>query len=237
MSAALKYDYLWATPRWRKQSPQYDCVLINGFSGPEFAQIYGFFTVTLHPATYRVALVHHYCNVGCHLSSNYIQLENKDDIDYIFADIIIRAVHILPPSTYNQFFTVQDMSPDMYLRLLWLCLIAVSLNRNMIAAIGCSVPSLLISVANLSLLLCYHCLCLLFTSAMPSSGPQDENMNPDTGQNTEHKSQKRKRQLKEAREVRFKRKLVFYVVHNYSRPSKRFKKMKLSRDRSFVSKP
>jgi hypothetical protein len=118
MSAALKYDYLRATPRWRKQGTQYDGALINGSNGPEFAQIYGFFTVILHPAIYRVALIHRYCNVGRHPSSNYIQLEDNDDIDYIFADTIIRSAHILRPSTYNPFFTVQDISPDMYLRLL-----------------------------------------------------------------------------------------------------------------------
>jgi hypothetical protein len=118
MSAALKYDYLRATPRWRKQASRYDSALINGSNGPEFAQIYGFFTVTLHPTVYRVALIRRYCNVGRHPSSDYIQLKDKDDIDYIFADTIIRAVHILRPSMYNDFYTVQDISPDMYLRLL-----------------------------------------------------------------------------------------------------------------------
>jgi hypothetical protein len=118
MSAALKYDYLRATTRWRKQGIRYDSVLINGSDGPEFAQVYGFFTVTLHPTIYRVALIRRYHTVGRHLSSNYLQLEDKDVIDFIFADTIIRAAQILPPSTYNHFLTVQDMSPDMYLRLL-----------------------------------------------------------------------------------------------------------------------
>jgi hypothetical protein len=87
--------------------------------GHEFVQLYGFFTVSLHPAVHQVALIRQYQYVGRHASSNYIQLERDDDFDFIFADTIIRAVHILPPSTYNPFFTVQDLtSPDMYLRLL-----------------------------------------------------------------------------------------------------------------------
>jgi hypothetical protein len=118
MSAALRHDYLRATPIWRKLGARYDGALVNGPDGHEFVQIYGFFTVTLHPTIYRVALIRRYCNAERHPSSNYIQLEDQDDIDYIFADTIIRGVHILRPSTYNPFFTVQDLTPDMYLRLL-----------------------------------------------------------------------------------------------------------------------
>jgi hypothetical protein len=118
MSAAIKYDYLRATPIWRKQGKRYDAALINGSDGPEFAQVYGFFTVTLCPTIYRVALIRRYRNIGRHPSSNYILLEDKDNIDFIFADTIIRAVHILSPSSYNRFHTVQDVAPDIFLRLL-----------------------------------------------------------------------------------------------------------------------
>jgi len=119
MSTSLECEYLRATPRWRKSGPRYDGAIINGPDGHEFAQVYGFFMVTLHPAIYRVALIRRYRCVGRHASSDYIQLEDSDKFDFIFADTIIRAAHILPPSTYNHFFTVQDLtSPDAYLRLL-----------------------------------------------------------------------------------------------------------------------
>lgn len=118
MSAGLKYEYIRATPKWRKSGERYDAAIINGPEGHEFVQIYAFFKVTIHPNTFFIALVRHYQYMGWHSSSGYIQLKDIDDIDYIFTDTIIRAVHILPKSTYNHFFTVQDLqSPDSYLRL------------------------------------------------------------------------------------------------------------------------
>jgi hypothetical protein len=118
MSAVLKYDLLRATPRWRKTGPRYDCVLINGASQPEFAKVYGLFSVRLSSAAYRIALIHRYRSMGRHTSSEYIELTDNGDFDFIFIDTIIRSVHILPPSTYNHHFTIQDLqSPDIHLRL------------------------------------------------------------------------------------------------------------------------
>jgi hypothetical protein len=119
MSATIKYDYLRATPKWRGEGPRYDCALINGADKFEFAKILACFTILLSSVTYRIALAHRYRLVGRHESSDYIQLVDDGDIDFIFVDSIIRSIHILPPSTYNPHFTVQDLrSPDIHLRLL-----------------------------------------------------------------------------------------------------------------------
>jgi hypothetical protein len=120
MSAAIKHDILRATPRWRKTGPRYDCALINGNSDSQldFVKIYGLFSVRLSSMTYRIALIHHFRFVGRHPSSEYIELQDGNDFGFIFVDTIIRALHILPPSTYNHHYTVQDLqSPDMHLRL------------------------------------------------------------------------------------------------------------------------
>jgi len=118
MSATLKYDLLRATPRWRKTGPRYDSALINGASQLGFAKVYGLFSVRLSSATYRIALIHRYRFMGRHTSSEYIELEDDGDFDFVFVDTIIRSVHILLPSTYNHRFTIQDLqSPDIHLRL------------------------------------------------------------------------------------------------------------------------
>jgi len=83
-----------------------------------FVKIYGFFSVRLSSMTYRIALTYRYRFVGQHPSSEYIELQDGGDFGFVFVDTIIRAVHILPPSTYNHRYTVQDLqSPDMHLRL------------------------------------------------------------------------------------------------------------------------
>jgi hypothetical protein len=119
MSAAIKYDYLRSTPKWRGQGPRYDCALINGANNIEFVKVMAYFTVEVSSTTYRVALVHRYRSVGRHASSEYIRLKDDGNMDFIFVDTIIRSVQLIPPSTYNPYFTVQDMqSPDIHLRLL-----------------------------------------------------------------------------------------------------------------------
>jgi hypothetical protein len=118
MSAALKHDYIRASPKWRNLGARYDAAIINGPDGHEFVQIYAFLKLTVHSHTFSIALVRHYQQMGRHPSSGYIQLKDIEDFDYIFTDTIIRAVQILPKSTYNNFYTVQDLdSPDSYLRL------------------------------------------------------------------------------------------------------------------------
>jgi hypothetical protein len=118
MDASIKCDILRATPRWRKMGPRYDNVLINGPAGFQFAQVYVFFTIKVASKLNRLALVNVYRTVGRHMSSNYIQLENIEDVKFIFVDTIIRATHILPPSTFQPYYTLQDINaPDIYLRL------------------------------------------------------------------------------------------------------------------------
>ena len=93
-------------------------MLINGAEQLEFAKVYGCFSVHFSSVTYRIALVHRYRFTGRHRSLEYIELKDNGDFDFVFIDTIIRLVHILPPSTYNPHFTVQDLqSPDIHLRL------------------------------------------------------------------------------------------------------------------------
>ena len=119
MSATLKHDLVRSTPDWRSTGTRYDCVVFNGLNGLEFASILGFFTLqTLTTTEHRVALTRRYCSIGRHSSSGYIQLQDTNQIEFIFVDSIVRAVYILLPSMYNPFFTVQDLSsPDIHLRL------------------------------------------------------------------------------------------------------------------------
>jgi hypothetical protein len=118
MSAALQHDYVRSTPHWRNTGARYDCVVFNGLNGLEFASILALFTVCTLTTDLRVALIRRYHSVGRHSSSDYIQLQDVNQIEFIFADSIVRAVHILPCSTHNPFLTVQDLSsPDIHLRL------------------------------------------------------------------------------------------------------------------------
>ena len=118
MSGAVKYDCLRATPRWRKSGARHDCALINGPPHLEFVKVFACFTIHLSSRTYRVALVRRFRSVGRHPASDYIQLADANHFDFVFIDTIIRMVHIIPPSTYNPNFTVQDLqSPDIHLRL------------------------------------------------------------------------------------------------------------------------
>ena len=81
----------------------------------------------------------------------------------------------------------------------------------------------------------YRCSSLPLTSAMHPRNPPDENINPDTGDNPESKSQKRKRQLKETKEVGFTwSSRSTALVDNPLRLSKKFKRTRLNSDRSFV---
>jgi hypothetical protein len=116
MDATLKYDYVHSTPQWRKTGARYDCVVFNGLNCLEFASILALFTLHTLTIDLCVALICRYHSVGRHSSSDYIQLQDVNQIDFIFVDSIVRAVHILPPSTYNPFLTVQDISsPDIHL--------------------------------------------------------------------------------------------------------------------------
>ena len=118
MSATLKYDYVRSTPVWRNAGARYDCVIFNGPNGLEFAKILAFFILHTSTTNYRLALIHQYRSIGRHSSSEYIQLQDQNRKEFIFADSIVRAVHILPSSKYNPFLTVQDLSsPDIHLRL------------------------------------------------------------------------------------------------------------------------
>lgn len=118
MSGQVQRNILRATPRWRGGSPRYDYALINGETNLDFVKIYGCFVVRSPTSSWQVALVHRYSYLGRHRHSGYIQLADKGAVEFIFTDTIIRMVHIVPPSTYNPLYTVQDIqTPDVFLRL------------------------------------------------------------------------------------------------------------------------
>lgn len=118
MSGQLKYDRIRATPTWQGSTAgRYDCAIVNGETHFDFVKILGFFVIGFGSLTWRIALVYRYQYVGRHRSSGYIQLADNGRVDVIFADAIVRLIHILPASKYNPYLTVQDVMPDVYLRL------------------------------------------------------------------------------------------------------------------------
>lgn len=117
MSGQLKHDRIRATPAWRGGSSRNDCAVVNGEHHLEFVKIFGFFTLRSGSFSSHIALVNRYRYIGRHRSSGYIQLADNLQVEVMFADTIIRLVHILPASTYNDYLTVQDLQPDIHLRL------------------------------------------------------------------------------------------------------------------------
>jgi len=116
MSGCEKYDRIRGTPSWRGTGGQYDCVVINGKTQMEFVHIHTFLILHSVSNVWHLALVHQYCYMSRHPSSSYIRLK-PGRTDFINADSILWMVHILPASTYNDCLTVQDLQPDIHLRL------------------------------------------------------------------------------------------------------------------------
>lgn len=116
MSGREEYDRIRATPTWRGTSSRFDCVVINGETQMEFVRIHAFLILRSVSKVWRLAFVHRYRYMSRHPSSGYIRLKTGRT-DFIDADSILRMVHILPTSTYNHYFTVQDLQPDIHLRL------------------------------------------------------------------------------------------------------------------------
>ncbi|TRM55788.1 hypothetical protein BD626DRAFT_576598 [Schizophyllum amplum] len=117
MSSQLRVDTIRTNSNWQKQGPRHDCVLIKvGEQEYEFGQVYAFVELTVRTQKLEVAYVRRFKTRGRHPASRYIELE-KGGVDMIPVDSIERAVELIPPSSNNKYLTVEDLEPDMYLRL------------------------------------------------------------------------------------------------------------------------
>jgi hypothetical protein len=51
-------------------------VAFNGLNGLEFANALAFFNLCISTTNHCIALIRQYCSLGCHASSDYIQLQD-----------------------------------------------------------------------------------------------------------------------------------------------------------------
>ncbi|KAL1662130.1 hypothetical protein GGF50DRAFT_117329 [Schizophyllum commune] len=117
MSFQLRVDTIRTNRDWHNNGPRYDSVLIKvGDNQYEFGLVYAFMRLTLRGRRLPLACVRRFRTLGRRFASDYIEL-TEGDIDFIPIESIERAVELLPPSSRNERFTVQDLSADMYIRL------------------------------------------------------------------------------------------------------------------------
>jgi len=114
-------DLFWVTDSWQHEGPQYDCVLIQGWpkSSTFFARVLGLFSVLLSGQTYNLAILRPFIRKRRNKVTGYIELEEVSGggYEYCFAESIICAVDIIPPTPNNGQFVVQDLvDGDAYLR-------------------------------------------------------------------------------------------------------------------------
>ncbi|KAI6109271.1 hypothetical protein EDD17DRAFT_1487698 [Pisolithus thermaeus] len=122
----MHQEYICATPAWRQEGPQYDCVFV--MTGPELegmhsmhgmgiACILHFFSFKSGGIYYPCAVMHWFDRIGdepdettgmwtVHLSLNR---HDECNISVIHVDTIFRAVHLIP--IYGQDFILQDIVP------------------------------------------------------------------------------------------------------------------------------
>ena len=79
------------------------------------------FSIHLADHTFRIIIGRTYKKKGRNKVTGYIELEgaSEGNFNFYFLESVIRAVHILPPTSSNQHrYIVQDLyDGDMYLRL------------------------------------------------------------------------------------------------------------------------
>jgi hypothetical protein len=114
-------DLFRATDSWQHEGPRYDCVLIQGWpkSSVFFARVLGLFSLSLHGQTCNLAILRPFTQKHRNKVTGYIELEeiSGERYEFCFVESIIRAVHILPPTSKNSRFVVQDLvDGDAYLR-------------------------------------------------------------------------------------------------------------------------
>ena len=116
-------DLFWVTDSWQHEGPWYDCVLIQGWpkSSIFFARVLGLLSVSLCGQTHGLAILRPFIRKHRNKVTGYIELEEVSGrgYDFCFVESIIRAVHIIPPTSKNSRFVVQDLvDGDAYLRLI-----------------------------------------------------------------------------------------------------------------------
>ncbi|KAL1669102.1 hypothetical protein GGF50DRAFT_85638 [Schizophyllum commune] len=123
MSWRLQVDLIRAKSNWHKQGPRYDGILINVGDDQsrayEFGIAYAFLNLATCGHKMDLAYVRRFKTIGRHADSDYIMLQSAK-VDFVPVDAIERAVHIVPPREgggLSKYFMVQDLEPDMYLRL------------------------------------------------------------------------------------------------------------------------
>lgn len=83
---------------WRGKGKRQDYVLLDGGNGAIlFAQILGLFQLRLGTNRYGIALVRIFKYHGREKLSETIQLEDVDEIEFVFIESCIRPAHVLPP--------------------------------------------------------------------------------------------------------------------------------------------
>jgi hypothetical protein len=79
------------------------------------------FSLRLAKKTFRIVVARTYKKKGRNKITGYIELDSPPDknFDFYFLESVVRSVHILPPTSSNSRYVVQDLyDGDMYLRLL-----------------------------------------------------------------------------------------------------------------------
>ena len=79
------------------------------------------FSMRLADQAFRIILARTYKKKGRNDVTGYIELDAAPErsFDFYFLDSVIRSVHILPPTSSNSRYVVQDLyDGDMYLRLI-----------------------------------------------------------------------------------------------------------------------
>ena len=78
------------------------------------------FSIRLAGRTFRILVARTYKKKRRNKVTGYIELDAPPDgtFDFYFVESMIRSVHILPPTSSNSSYIVQDLHDgDMYLRL------------------------------------------------------------------------------------------------------------------------
>jgi hypothetical protein len=104
----MPYDT--TTPPWHPFRTRADC---------EQAELFLRYDCTDSYINGQVKLIHSSSPLRHNITLEFAkEMHDGGDFGFVFVDTIIRSVHILPPSTYNHHYTIQDLqSPDMHLRL------------------------------------------------------------------------------------------------------------------------
>ena len=122
-TGSKKTDLFRSTDCWRKEGSRYDCVLVQGQSRSKvfFARVLGLFSASPYHSdqTHDLAILQPFNQKHRNKVTGYIELEeiSVEQYELCFINSIIRAVHILPPTSKNKRFIVQDLvDGDAYLR-------------------------------------------------------------------------------------------------------------------------